>query len=233
MKPFRFQQFSISQSKEVFRVGTDGVLLGALSNCLNSKNILEVGTGTGLISLMIAQRNPNANILAIDINPDAVELSQKNFANSPFSNRLNSQFQDFKTFISDKKLDLIVSNPPYFIPNSTSNKDLLARQQIELNFEQLIQKSAENLSTDGLLSVIIPKECEDIFISSCENHHLHLIRKVEIQGSAKTPVKRCVLEFSFGLKNLITEKLVLESSPRCYSREYLELTKNFHLFTEK
>lgn len=113
MKPFRFQQFSVQQSKNVFRVGTDGVLLGALCSLSSPKNILEVGTGSGLISLMLAQRESSAKILAIDINSEAIELAGINFKNSPFSDRLEIKFQDFKNFESDEKFDLIVCNPPF------------------------------------------------------------------------------------------------------------------------
>lgn len=230
MKPFHFQQFSVSQDKNVFRVGTDGVLLGVLANCLNAKNILEVGTGTGLISLMLAQRNKNAQILAIDINPFAVELAQNNFINSPFNKRLKSSFQDFKTFSSNYKFDLIVSNPPYFSPMDNSDKDILARQQVELDFEQLINNSAKNLSKDGVFSIIIPKNSETEFTKLAKENNLYLNRKVEIQGNENTPVKRCVLEFCFTNKEIKIEKLILEVSPRCYSTEYLELTKDFHIF---
>ena len=96
MKPFTFKQFVIQQSKEVFRVGTDGVLLGALANIENAFNILEVGTGTGLISLMLAQRNPEAQFLGIDINKNAAELTKFNFEKSPFFSRLKNNHQDFK-----------------------------------------------------------------------------------------------------------------------------------------
>ena len=118
MKPFRFQQFDIQQNADVFRVGTDAVLLGALANLSEAKNILEVGAGTGIISLMIAQRNPEAQILAIDINSEAVNISQANFSNSPFSDRIKSQLQDLKNFETEEKFDLIISNPPYFEINS-------------------------------------------------------------------------------------------------------------------
>ena len=143
MKPFRFQQFEVQQSSEVFRVGTDAVLIGVLSNVVNAKQILEVGTGTGIISLMLAQRNANANILALDINAEAVKISQNNFSNSPFSDKIKSQLQDFKNFETDEKFDLIISNPPYFKINN-SEKDVLARQRLELDFSESIGIITEN-----------------------------------------------------------------------------------------
>jgi tRNA1Val (adenine37-N6)-methyltransferase len=138
MKPFRFQQFDIQQNADVFRVGTDAVLLGILANVSKAKNVLEVGTGTGIISLMLAQRNPDVEILGIDINTEAVNISQTNFSNSPFSDRIKSKLQDLKNFETEKKFDLIISNPPYFEINN-SEKDILARQRLELNFSDLIK----------------------------------------------------------------------------------------------
>lgn len=133
MKPFSFKQFNINQSEKVFRIGTDAVLLGALAGVFGKQNILEIGTGTGIISLMLAQRNSEANITAIDINPEAVGLARENFENTPFKERLKAFEKDFKTFGSSDKFDFVVSNPPYFDANS-STKDILARQRIELDF---------------------------------------------------------------------------------------------------
>ena len=230
MKPFHFQRFSIAQSQEVFRVGTDGVLLGALANCMEAQNILEVGTGTGLIALMLAQRNSNAQILALDIDEKATELSRENFKNSPFSDRLISINRDFKLFETERKFDLIVCNPPYFEKIPFSQKDVLARQQVELNFEQLIKKTAEILACEGVFSVIIPKAYENYFIRKSVDFGLKPHRVVNIRGNVKNEIKRCVLEFGFSTKNLCKIELVLESSPRKYSSEYIILTKDFHVF---
>ena len=196
MKTFRFQQFDILQNSDVFRVGTDAVLLGTLANVSEAKNILEVGTGTGIISLMIAQRNPEAKILAIDINSDAVVVSQTNFSNSPFFDRINSQLQDFKNFETEEKFDLIISNPPYFEINS-SEKDILARQRLELNFLDLIIKSSQLLSENGLFTVIIPIDSEKEFTKICFNNNLFLQRKVSIKGIKSSEPKRLVLEYAF------------------------------------
>ncbi len=122
MKPFHFQKFTVNQSAKVFRVGTDGVLLGASATVEKAENILEIGTGTGLIALMIAQRNPKAFITAIDLNEEAVTLASENFRNSPYRDRLKAILQDFKQIKTEEKFDLIVSNPPYFEENS-SEKD--------------------------------------------------------------------------------------------------------------
>lgn len=229
MKPFRFQQFSIHQNKNVFRIGTDGVLLGALSSVEKARKILEVGTGTGLISLMLAQRNKDAEISAIDINIEAVELADANFKKAPFSNRLKVKCIDYKNFPNQEKFDLIICNPPFFEENN-SEKDTIARQQIELNFENLINKSTEILTTEGIISVIIPALSAQEFILFAEQKHLHLIRKVNIYGIEGGTLKRNILEFSFIQKPLEILDFTIEKSPRKYSQQYLELTKDFHIF---
>lgn len=229
MKPFQFKQFSIQQSKDVFRVGTDGVLLGACSSTNNAKKILEVGTGTGLISLMLAQRNPAAKIHAIDINENAVELAKENFENAPFRDRLKVNLQDYRNFNSTEKYDLIVSNPPYFEENQSS-KDIIARQQTELSFEFLIENSAKFLSENGLFSVIIPFDSGVLFEKHCNKHALYLEKKILIYGIKDSKPKRLVLEFGFQEKEVIESELVLEKTPRKYTDEYLKLTKDFHQF---
>lgn len=232
MKSFKFKQFEIQQSKNVFRVGTDGVLLGALANVNNASRVLEVGTGTGLISLMLAQRNSNAEFLGIDINEEAVNLTQLNFENSPFKPRLKNIHQDYKNFETEEKFDLIVSNPPYF-EASDSEKDKIARQTVELNFSQLISKSSKLLSRNGIFSVIIPVEAGSDFIEICEENRLFLIRKINIKGIENSKIKRVILEFSLTEKVLEESEFIIEKSPRQYSDQYLELTKEFHVFKKE
>ncbi|MDM1554262.1 methyltransferase [Chryseobacterium indologenes] len=231
MKPFTFKQFEIQQSKDVFRVGTDGVLLGALADVEFAFRVLEVGTGTGLISLMLAQRNPQAFFLGLDINEEAVALTKLNFENAPFHARLKNIHQDFKTFETEQRFDLIVSNPPYF-EESESGKDKIARQTVELNFRQLIIRSAQILSENGLLSVIIPVEAGEGFISIAAENNLFLSRKVNIKGIESSKTKRLVLEFSPGKKDFLESEFVIEKSPRKYSDQYLALTQEFHVFKE-
>ncbi len=229
MKPFRFQQFTVQQSKEVFRVGTDGVLLGSLCWCAEAGRILEVGSGTGLISLMVAQRCSEAKILALDINPAAVQLTQKNFASSPFSKRLVAEEHDFKFFEPTQKFDLIVSNPPYFEEN-TSLKDTVARQTVELNFRELLASAVKMISKEGILSLIVPSESSSEIIALAKKIGVELCRKVNIYGIEGGSLRRNILEFSFTPKNLVEENFIIEKSPRKYSDQYLELTREFHIF---
>lgn len=229
MKPFRFQQFSIQQSKDVFRVGTDGVLLGAMCNVKNAKKILEIGTGTGLISLMLAQRNVSAKISAIDINENAVKLASENFRNSIFNENLKVELKDFKNFETNENFDLVVCNPPFFEENASA-KDVLARQQVELNFRNLVEKSAEIITQKGILSIILPSEAASDVKSLAAEFNLYLVREINIYGIEGGNLKRNILEFSLAQKPLEISDFVIEKSPRKYSDQYLNLTKNFHVF---
>ncbi|MDN3691093.1 methyltransferase [Chryseobacterium tructae] len=231
MKSFKFKQFEIQQSKDVFRVGTDGVLLGVLASVESAFHVLEVGTGTGLISLMLAQRNLRAGFLGLDINEDAAMLTKLNFENAPFHARLKNIRQDFKVFETKEKFDLIVSNPPYF-EESGSDKDKIARQMVELNFRQLIAQSVKFLSGNGRLSVIIPAEAGEPFILMAKENNLFLVRKINVKGIENSPTKRLVLEFSPTKIDFLESEFIIEKSPRKYSDQYLELTKEFHVFKE-
>lgn len=229
MKPFRFQKFSIQQSKDVFRIGTDGVLLGAMCNVKNAKKILEIGTGTGLISLMLAQRNVSAKISAIDINENAVKLASENFRNSIFNENLKVGLKDFKNFETNENFDLVVCNPPFFEENASA-KDVLARQQVELNFRNLVEKSTEIITKKGILSIILPSEAAKDVKSLAEEFNLYLVREINIYGIEGGNLKRNILEFSLAQKPLEISDFVIEKSPREYSDQYLELTKDFHVF---
>lgn len=225
---FRFQQFDIEQSASVFRVGTDAVLLGAMASPCEG-NILEVGTGTGIISMMLAQRTPNAHITALDISQEACRLATHNFQRSPFSERLRALHQDFKRFSSVELFSQVVSNPPYFEVNH-SQKDVLARQKVELNFVQLIEKTAVLLSLHGIFSVIIPAQEEEVFSNICTRHGLFLNRKINIYGIKGGSLRRNVLEYSKAEMPVQSQDFVIEDHPRHYSQEYRTLTQAFHIF---
>lgn len=229
MKSFKFQQFEIQQSKKVFRVGTDAVLLGVWANVSDVEKILEVGTGTGIVSLMLAQRNPKAKIIAIDIDENAVNLAKLNFQNSPFSERLKVIEKDFNQFETKEKFDFVVSNPPYFEEN-TSSKDVLARQKITLNFQQLIQNAAKLLSENATFCVIIPSDFGEEILNLAEKDNLFLTQKINIFGIKGGELKRLILTFSKNFQPLQETNFVIEKSPRNYSDDYLERTKAFHAF---
>ncbi|HCO19786.1 MAG TPA: tRNA (adenine-N(6)-)-methyltransferase, partial [Flavobacteriaceae bacterium] len=137
--------------------------------------------------------------------------------------------QDFKTFASQKEYDFVVCNPPFFEENN-SVKDILARQQVELTFRNLIEKASKILSSEGIFSVIIPSESAQEFENLAQDFDLHLVRKINIFGIENGSLKRNVLEFSKKKSALETLDFTIEKSPRKYSDQYLELTKEFHVF---
>lgn len=229
MKPFHFKKFSLAQSKDVFRVGTDSVLLGALATVHDREDILEVGTGCGIISLMIAQRNQDAKITALDISPEAVQLAAANFENSPFKSRLKSIEGNFKYYNSAYKFDLILSNPPYFDENP-SKKDIHARQQTMLTFNEFVDKSRELLMPTGFICVIIPAEAGGLFEEIANRNNLFLNRKITVFGIKNSVPKRVILEFGFEQNVALKSEFFIEEAPRQYTEEYLKLTEDFHLF---
>ena len=184
---FRFKQFTIYQDKTAMKVGTDGVLLGCWVNASNPKNILDVGTGTGLIALISAQRFKNSKITAIDINNDAYLQAKDNVNNSVFKNQievLNTSLQDFSR-LSKKKYDLIISNPPYFQKSLKSNSEAknIARHDIELTYSDLISFSSNILTDNGKICLILPTNHEDEITEIIKQNNLYINKKIYV-GSA-------------------------------------------------
>ncbi|MGV0756064.1 tRNA1(Val) (adenine(37)-N6)-methyltransferase [Empedobacter brevis] len=230
-KPFRFKQFEIFQDKTAMKVGTDGVLLGAWSNLETGDNILDIGAGTGLISLMLAQRFPNSRVDAIEIDYDAFLQAKENFEHSIFSERLKIKNTSLQVYLSDKKYDLIVSNPPFFTVNNSVDFDARkqARQQETLTFAELIEKSAKLLHKEGVASFIIPYDQMDVFCEKTAQNDLKLSRIVYVKGNSSSPIKRVLLEFSFQERIVRKEELVIERERHQYTNEYISLTKDFYL----
>jgi tRNA1Val (adenine37-N6)-methyltransferase len=231
LKAFRFKQFSVQHDLCAMKVGTDGVLLGAWTDVSEARTILDVGSGSGLIALMLAQRS-RASIDAIDVDWNACRQAEINFANAPFSHLMRIIHSNLKDYFPDLKYDLIVSNPPYFV-NSLKSPDAgrsIARHTDDLNFEDLIAHSSRLLSEKGKLSLILPADTCDTIQTLAKKHSLFLTRKTLIRPTADRPPKRILLEFSAEncpLKN-VTE-LFIEQSRHVYSAEYIALTGDFYL----
>ena len=165
---FQFKQFTVRHDKCAMKVGTDGVLLGAWAPVQDVKRILDVGAGSGLISLQLAQRNPEAVITSVEIDPAAAAQAQENIQSSPWSNRMEVVCCDFRKYHPEDKFDLIVSNPPYFVDalRCPDNQRCMARHTSELNYELLFGHSAHLLSEQGVISIIIPAEVERTVIDT-------------------------------------------------------------------
>lgn len=228
---FQFKQFSITQNLCVMKVGTDGVLLGAWTKT-PSGNVLDIGSGTGLIALMIAQRNANSTIDAIDLNENAFLQTKANIENSPWHNRITAYHIALQDFNPDNKYQLIVSNPPFFVNSSKSGNEAkdLARHTDELLFNDLLQSVANLLLTDGLFSVVLPFSAATEFVELAKIHHLYLNRLCEVKPNLAKPPKRVLMEFSLHEKEIETTTLTIETNQRhIYTPAYENLTKDFYL----
>lgn len=230
---FKFKQFTIIQDKAAMKVGTDGVLLGAWVNCIDIKKALDIGTGTGLIALMIAQRS-NADIDAIDIEENACTEAKTNIAASSWSNRINifhNSIQEFSKLIN-KKYDLIVSNPPFF-DNSLKagyNERSTARHTDTLSTSELFNSVKKMLNHNGRFAVVIPSDKIQQYFSKAENENLNCNKLLWIKPTPAKQAKRVLLEFSFNQSKLNESELIVEKYGRHkYSEEYKELTKDFYL----
>ena len=229
MSVFKFKEFSIVQSKSAMKVGTDGVLLGSWVNCLNAKKILDIGAGTGLISLMLAQRNNECNITAVEIDKETSEEANININNSKWRDRISIINININNFITSDKFDFIVSNPPYFPANFSKNKRAIARHTNLLSFQDLIRTTVKLLSSKGIFAVILPKIAEAIFCKTANANKLFLIRICQVKGQKNSDVKRVLLEFSFEKSSLDSDSLVIEESRHIYTNKYIDLCQDFYL----
>lgn len=229
---FRFKQFNVDQTGCSMKINTDGVLLAALSGGRDHRRILDIGTGTGVISLMLAQRFPDARVDALEIDPSAASAARTNFSQSPFASRLQlieSSFQEYGKNSTSIRYDLIVSNPPFFL-NSLKNPDArktLARHADEGFFAELIPFADEHLADEGELWLILPAEAAAETRHFAANAGLQLIRCIEVKSFAADLPHREVLVFSREHKKKITETLVIYEAPKVYTDAYKRILRDF------
>jgi len=229
MSVFKFKQFSIIQEKSAMKVGTDGVLLGCWVSCEKANTILDIGCGTGLITLMLGQRNLNSNVTGIEIDKIASQEAQLNSSNSDWEERIEIKHTSLQQFTSQSKFDLIVSNPPFFPQNKSQQSRDIARHTNTLSFEELIDNATNLLEEKGIFSVIIPKNSEEYFCKIATVHKLYCNRFCYIKGNETSGVKRVMMEFSFIKSVVLTEHLTIESSRHNYTDKYIQLCKDFYL----
>ncbi|HEY9168354.1 MAG TPA: methyltransferase [Lutibacter sp.] len=234
MKPFQFKQFTILQDKTAMKVGTDGVLLGAWVD-LNfyPNSILDIGAGTGLIALMMAQRSDAEIIDAIELNEAAYEQTVENFENSAWADRLfcyHASLQEFVAEIEDK-YDFIISNPPFYTSTykELSEARAMARHSESLSYTDLLESTSKLLSEKGNCAFIIPFEEEENFLKIASANKLYPNRITRVKGAINTSVKRSLLQFSFVKTETASEELILEISRHNYSEEYKNLVRDFYL----
>lgn len=236
---FQFKQFSVYQDLSAMKVGTDAVLLGAWAPISHAPDsILDIGSGTGVIALILAQRSPANLIDAVEIEDQAYIQSVENFENSPWADRLFCYHADFVEFYSemDEKYELIVSNPPYFEqPNGTiptTDQRQKARFTSSLAFDSLLKGAAKLLAKTGKFALILPFSQEQTILELAEKQGLHLQKLTRVKGHANSSIKRSLMAFGFDQTNVTPQELIVEESRHQYTPAYRDLTKAFYLNME-
>lgn len=231
---FQFKQFSVEQDQCAMKIGTDSVLLGAWCPInIDIFSILDIGAGTGILSLMLAQRTLAEQIDAIEIEENAYEQCVLNFENSTWSNRLFCFHAGLDEFIEEPEdeYDLIISNPPFYSDGyKTDNKARdLARFKDALPFETLLEATDLLLSENGILAVIIPYREELKFCTLAKEFDLYPFKITRVKGRENTEIKRSLLAFSRRKKEFLVDEIFIEVSRHNYTDDYISLTKDFYI----
>ncbi|MDM9630317.1 tRNA1(Val) (adenine(37)-N6)-methyltransferase [Robiginitalea aurantiaca] len=231
---FRFKAFSIRQDRGAMKVGTDGVLVGAWASLEHNPDaILDIGAGTGLIALMLAQRSGAEIIDAVEADAEAFEECVENFEASPWADRLFCYHTGFAEFASEieEPYALIVSNPPFFqeqVGSGNPARDQ-ARQASALPFETLIDGVVRLLAPEGRFALILPVNAEASFLKKAQRRGLFPRRRTRVKGNPQASVKRILLELSRQEEPCIENTLTIELERHQYTPEYTELTREFYL----
>lgn len=241
MQPFQFKQFAVNQNRCAMKIGTDAVLLGAWTSLdANPFSILDIGAGTGVLALMMAQRSTAELIDAIEIDDAAYEQCVDNFEHSPWADRLFCYHAALDEFVEDlldeesgmdDSYDLIISNPPFYTDTYKSDNEQrdMARFADAMPFRQLIESVSKLLSERGLFSVIIPFSEEKDFIVLASKEHLYPQRILRVKGTPDSEIKRSLIEFSFEESTVHPKELIIETARHQYTEDYITLTEDFYL----
>ena len=229
---FQFKRFTVHQERCAMKVGTDGTLIGAWGGVDGARRILDIGTGTGLIALMAAQRNPEASVVGVEIDDEAAVQARDNVRMSPWSGRIEIVHADLKDYAPTEGFDAILSNPPYF-DNDLKCPDIgrnTARHTDRLTFADLMRHVARLLTPGGEFSVIIPSVAVPDLIGLGIDNRLFPVRKTWVQTTPKVQPKRCMLAFRFTPAEVVEEEtMVIQLAPMEYSEAYRRLTGEFYL----
>lgn len=229
---FHFKSFSIKQEQSAMKVGTDGVLLGAWINPKSyPHHILDIGTGTGLIAIMLGQRFKRSQIHAIDIDHASAEEALFNAQSSPWSERLNITHCALQDYNPSNIYDLIVSNPPYFRNTTLSNDKsrALARNHLALSLEYLIERSYDLLHENGELALIVPSNEFETIQLLAEKFNFYINKLCWVRGNHQTPIKRLLVALSKNKEILEEKNLTIENSRHNYTEDYKNLCQDFYL----
>ncbi len=229
---FKFKQFEVNQEGCAMKVNTDGVLLGARASHPRPLHILDIGAGTGVIALMLAQRYPEAFIEAVEIDESASERARLNFQCSVFKDRLHLHHQAIEQFESDRRYDLVVSNPPFFVNDlrNPEEKKGLARHTHELFFDQLLEKVATLLREEGMFWVILPVKQGERLVQKALRYSLYLSHQVGIHSDSGKPVIRSILAFQRVPPLVPTQEVFhIYAGEKVHSETYKRWLKDFFL----
>ena len=233
-KVFRFKQFQVVNDKTAMKVGTDGVLLGAWCDVTGARRVLDVGTGCGVIALMVAQRNNEVQIDAVEIDKDSADEAALNFSRSPWADRLHVEFADFNDFATRDgvgEYDLIVSNPPFFtngiLPPEASR--MSARHTQNLTYGQLLKNANRLLAERGKIALITPFDNIKEIVEESVFNKLSIRKKVNVISVNGMLPKRVLWELVKCPCPMLESELVIEASPGVFSDEYIALCKDFYL----
>ncbi len=216
------------------KIGTDGILLGAWVQLKDPYSILDIGAGTGIIGLMMAQRSDAGLIDAIEIDDDAYEQCVDNFENSPWNDRLfcyHASLDEFAEEMDEEKYELIISNPPFYTEDYKGSDEVRnqARFADALPFEDLVENVSKLLDEKGQFAVIIPFPEEKNFLKLANEKNLFPHRITRVRGTKGSPLKRSLLQLSFAESDVQQNELIIEISRHEYTPEYIELVKDFYL----
>lgn len=228
---FRFKKFELMQERSAMKAGTDGVLLGAWCDVLNAQRVLDIGTGTGLISLMVAQRNERAVITAVEISEDAAGEAEYNFSRSPWKDRLEVKLCDFTQFQPEEKFSLIVSNPPFFLTgNSSEDKNrAMARHTATLPFDKLFAQAYRLLDEKGVFAIITPDTIKTDVEFVAGDANFWLKKQVFVHTKENKAPKRILWEFVKYPVEIERSDLNIRDKDNEFSEKYRNLTSEFYL----
>jgi tRNA1Val (adenine37-N6)-methyltransferase len=234
---FQFKQFYVNHDQCAMKVGTDGVLLGSWVIISREKKILDIGTGTGLIALMMAQRSP-ATIDAIDIDVDAFQQAKINVSHSPWGSRINVHLCSLQYFSLNpqNKYDLIVSNPPYFLDAAKSvtlARNVARHTDETLSFDDLISGVVQMLAPSGRFCLILPCKEGNVFFQKAFMNGLYCNHITRVKTKKEKTEKRLLMEFSFRQTPIIDDLLIIQKDELHFTEEYIDLTKDYYLALDK
>lgn len=229
--PFRFKQFSVAHDRCAMKVNTDGVLLGAWTDVDDARAILDIGTGTGVIALMMAQRRAAAIIDAIDIDESAFGQASENFLNSMWSDRLYTHNISLQEYFPAKKYDLIISNPPYFIDDykTESHQKNIAKHSVSLSYQELILGIDRLLADNGIASIVLPIFNLELFESIAFGVNLFIVKLTEVVAVEGKPPYLVLIKLSRQELNYSKNTLIIQNESGSFTDEYKSLTKDFYL----